>query len=178
MAWWDGMFGKGTPNYYASAGNGLAASSIKGDYGGAGTYGYVKDAGGNYTGMSQDAYNAAKSAGVDNLYTGDQMKDIASKTGAEGGFGNIMGMGAGVLSAGGSVLNALTGMQALGLAKKQFEYEKALGNANLYNSATQVNNAYNQQAAVGNALAGSSITDAQKQASLDAATAKHLKTTI
>ena len=94
------------------------------------------------------------------------------------GKDGILGIGAGVLSAGGSVLNALTGMQALGLAKKQFEYEKALGNANLYNSATQVNNAYNQQAAVGNALAGSSITDAQKQASLDAAAAKHLKTTI
>ena len=156
MSWWDSVFGGNTNTGLAASGNGT------------GNFAQIPTGDGSFVGVNQDAYNTWIKAGG----TGAKAGEASNST------GSILGAGAGLLSAGGSIMNALTGMQALGLAKKQFEYEKALGNANLYNSATQVNNAYNQQAAVGNALAGSSITDSQKQASLDAAAAKHLKTTI
>ena len=155
MSWWDSVFGGNTNTGLAASGNGT------------GNFASIPTGDGSFVGVNQDAYNTWVKAG-----------GTGAKAGESSSLPGILGAGAGLLSAGGSIMNALTGMQALGLAKKQFEYEKALSNANLHNSATQINNVYDQQARVGNALSGNSITDAQKQASLDAAAAKHLKTTI
>ena len=177
MSWYDNLFGNSKSNYYVNTGKGLAATNIDTtNAGGIGTYGYIKDSNGNYTGVDEGAYNAIKQTNPGDLYTSDQMKEISNQSGSGGASG--MSTAAGLVGAGASVMSAITGMQNLGLAKKQFEYEKALGNANLYNSGTVTNNAILNQAKVGNALAGDSMTAAQKTASLADAQSKFVKTTI
>lgn len=127
-----------------------------------------------------------------NLYNRDGVKIGSIETGTNGAFNtdNVklannsnagssgMSTAAGLIGAGASVMSAITGMQNLGLAKKQFEYEKALGNANLYNSATTTNNSILNSAKVGNALAGDSMTDSQKSANLADAQSRYVKTTV
>lgn len=74
--------------------------------------------------------------------------------------------------------NAYLGYKNYQLAKNQFDYERASSNANLYNQGTLVNNQLDKSAAVGNALAGNTMTEAQRQASLADAANRHVKTTI
>jgi len=92
-------------------------------------------------------------------------------------FGSL-GSAGGVLQGLGALANAYTGYKNYQLAQDQFDYNKALGNANLYNAATQANNAMTNATNVGNALAGSTMSDADKSASLAGLSSKYLKTTI
>lgn len=95
-------------------------------------------------------------------------------------FGNsgLFGSVGGALQGLGALANAYTGYKNYQLAQNTFDYNKALGNANLYNAATQANNAMTNATNVGNALAGSTMTDAEKSASLAGLSSKYLKTTI
>lgn len=150
--------------------------SLTNTYGGAGNYGMVSDGDGGYVSVNKAAYDA-----VPVEYDKMTMRDYqAANPSSSGWFGKdgYLGMGAQVLSAGSSVMNAITGMKALGLAKDQFEHEKGLAAANLYNSGTLANNALQNRTEVGNALAGNSITDAEKQSAMDKTRGQFVKTAI
>lgn len=178
----EGLFGSKPKNYYINTSKGLAASNTK-DGGGIGTYGYVQDATGNYVGMDENAYNTAKEAGVQNLYTSDQMNDIAARSGAGSttgptGFMGTLGTAGSVMQGLGGLAGAYTGYKNYQLAKDQFDYEKALSGVNLANQGKLVNNQIMNAAEVSNALAGGTLTDAQKQSGLAAAQNRFVRTSI
>jgi len=111
--------------------------------------GFSVDAGGNITdtGFNADRY---KALGVDN----PNATGLDLKTGL-----------AGVQAAAG-LLNAYTGLKGLGLAKDQFGFAKSAANRDVANQAKLTNNSILNSAEVGNSLAGSTMNDAQRTASL------------
>ena len=67
------------------------------------------------------------------------------------GLGQLAGMG---LQAYGGLQNYKLGKQALGLAKKQFNFQKDLANRNLANQAKTINNAYDNAGQVAAGMIG------------------------
>lgn len=179
MPWWDSLTGSNRPNYYINSGKGLVASYIdSSNAGGLGTYGYVKDSGGNYVGVNKDAYNIMKQTGTDGLYTSGQMKDIANASDAtRGGLPSLGSIGSAVQGLAG-LANAYTGYKNYQLAKDQFETEKAYAGANLYNQGTLINNQIKNAAEVGHALAGNTMTADQRAAGLAGLANKYVKTAV
>lgn len=78
------------------------------------------------------------------------------------GKGGYLDTGAGVVNALSAGLGAYTGLQQLGLAKKQFGFEVANTNRNVFNQGTLANNAMDNATNVGLALAGNTLTGSQK----------------
>ena len=131
---------------------------------------------GSYVGITDATYDAAPDKS--SIITGVEYDKMnAAKPGSSGGLASIGAIGSTAQGLAG-LANAYLGYKNYRLAKDQFGYEKALGNANLYNQGTLVNTQLDKGAEVGNALAGSTMTDAQKQANLDLAASRHVKTTI
>lgn len=95
-------------------------------------------------------------------------------------FGNsgLFGSVGGALQGLGALANAYTGYKNYQLAKDQFGFEKALAQTNLANQADLINEQRSKASDVGLALAGSSMSDADKQAARDKITAANVKGTI
>lgn len=112
--------------------------------------------------------------------TGAKLGTSSMENSGSSWFGKdgYLGMGAQLVSAGSSVMNAITGARALKLSEKEFEHEKGLAAANLYNSGTLANTALEKSTLVGSALAGDSLTADQKQAALDKTRSGFVKTAI
>lgn len=149
-------------------------NNLTSGYGGAGNYGYVQDGSGGYVGVNQDAFNAVQDPSIKMTSTEYSKSGLGNSSGGLASLGSI---GTAVQGLSG-LANAYLGYKNYGLAKDQFGYEKALSNANLYNQGTLVNNQLDKSAQVGNALAGGTMTDAQRQSSLTDAASRHVKTTI
>lgn len=179
MSWWDSLTGRNRPNYYINNGKGLVASHIdSSNAGGLGTYGYVKDSGGNYIGVNEDAYNILRQTGTEGLYTSGQMKDIANASGStSGGLSSLGAIGSAAQGLAG-LASAYTGYKNYQLAKDQFETEKAYAGANLYNQGTLINNQIRNAAEVGQALAGNTMTADQRAAGLAGLANKYVKTAV
>jgi len=92
-------------------------------------------------------------------------RDVTPNTGS-----NLQTGLAGIQAASG-LLNAYTGLQGLGLAKDQFGFQKAAANRNIANQAALLNEQRANAGNVGLALAGSTMSAAQKQAARDKITA-------
>ena len=131
---------------------------------------------GSYVGITDATYNA--SPDKSSIITGVEYDKMnATKPGSSGGLASIGAIGSATQGLAG-LANAYLGYKNYQLAKDQFGYEKALGNANLYNQGTLVNTQLDKSAEIGNALAGGTMTDAQKQANLGLAASRHVKTSI
>jgi len=98
-------------------------------------------------------------------YTPEQLNVAGNKLGTPNTGLDLKTGLAGVQAAAG-LLNAYTGLQGLGLAKDQFGFKKASTNRNVANQAKLTNNSILNSAEVGNSLAGSTMNDAQRTASL------------
>lgn len=94
------------------------------------------------------------------------------------GTGSLFGNVGGALQGLGALANAYTGYKNYQLAKDQFGFEKTLAQTNLANQADLINEQRGKAADVGLALAGSSMSDADKQAARDKITAANVKGTI
>lgn len=179
-----GIFGsKKTANNGGSYKNGTVDWSYRGGKGDQLDFGYTPD---------QMADYASKGAGIDNAGalrwnngSGELIKqgnwstpEVADSGTSWFGKDGYLGMGAQVLGAGSSIMNAITGMKALKLAEDQFAHEKGLAAANLYNSGTLANNALQNRTEVGNALAGSAMTNDEKQSAMDKTRSQFVKTAI
>ena len=92
--------------------------------------------------------------------------DINTNTGTSM-FEGVDMAGLGGLAQGvGALGSAYVGYKGLGLAEDQFGFEKALANRNLENQGITINNAYRNANEVGLALAGDTMTQAQRDASI------------
>lgn len=78
-----------------------------------------------------------------------------------GAFGDYLGAGMDIANIGIAGLGAYTGWQNLGLAKDQFNFEKAATNRDIANQGKQINNAYTNASQVGLALGGGAMTPEQ-----------------
>lgn len=94
------------------------------------------------------------------------------------GKDGYLSTGANVLGALGSLANAYTGLKGLQLAKDQFAFEKGLAQANLANQADLINEQRLNSTNVGLALAGNTMTNAQKEAVRNKTLAGNVKGTI
>lgn len=95
-----------------------------------------------------------------------------------GGSTGLFGSVGGALQGLGALANAYTGYKNYQFAKDQFGFEKALAQTNLANQADLINEQRSKASDVGLALAGSSMSDADKQAARDKITAANVKGTI
>ena len=105
-------------------------------------------------------------------------KDVGTAQNSASGTMSTIGSIGSAATGLGSLANAYLGYKNYQLAEDKFDYEKALSNANLYNSGTAYNTKLANMTAVGNSLAGSTLTDAQKAANVEATKANYAKTTI
>lgn len=181
LAGWFG--GNKTKNNAGSYKNGTVNWDYRGGQGDQLDFGYSPD---------QMADYASKGAGIDNagalrwnngtgevIKQGNWSESTAPNSGSSWfGKDGYLGMGAQVIGAGSSLMNALTGTKALKLAEDQFAHEKGLAAANLYNSGTLANNALQNRTEVGTTLAGNAMTDMEKQAAMDKTKAGFVKTAI
>lgn len=113
----------------------------------------------------------------DNAF-GKYLDSIATSRKKNGWFGKggyLDGI-SGAIQAGSALLQGWNGMQDLKLAKQKFAYEKGLGNRNIFNQGTLVNNAMDNANAVGLQLAGNTMTAAQKASSRADTLGRHVKT--
>jgi len=131
--------------------------------GGMGDYGYVSDGAGGMIGLNKAAYDSIRKTGSGGLAFGK----FAPKTGGVNWFGKggYIDSGAQVVGAIGTALQGYAALGQLGLAKKKFGFEKGVTNRNIYNQGTLVNNNMDNANNVGLALAGNTMTEAQKAAS-------------
>jgi len=144
--------------------------------------------GNNNTGLAQlgygsyaDSYFSPKLKGLDTNAIGSKLKNSVFDNNYRKGFDagvarnstgtNWFGKG-GYIDGASQVVGAIgTGLQGyaalgqLGLAKKKFGFEKGVTNRNIYNQGTLVNNNMDNANNVGLALAGNTMTGAQKAAS-------------
>lgn len=81
-------------------------------------------------------------------------------SGGKGGFGGLGGLGD-ILGAGAGILQGLAGLrqaqiaeQQLGLAKKQFGFQKGVANRNIANQAKTINNMYDNAGQVAAGMIG------------------------
>ena len=94
------------------------------------------------------------------------------------GQGGYLQTGAQVVNALSGLAGAYTGIENLGLAKDKFAYEKGLSNVNLANQADLINQQRLNASNVGLALAGNTMTDAQKEATRAGITAGNVQRTV
>ena len=94
------------------------------------------------------------------------------------GKGGYIDTGANVFNALSGVANAYTGYKSLGLAQDEFKFNKGLASTNLANQASLINEQRLKAAKVGNALAGGTMTTAQKQNYLNDIKAGNVSGTI
>ena len=92
------------------------------------------------------------------------------------GKGGYLDTGAGVVNALSAGLGAYTGLQQLGLAKKQFAFEKGLANRNILNQGILANNQMDNATNVGLALAGNTLTSGQKDLERSKTLGRHVNT--
>lgn len=129
--------------------------------------GYGQDA--NSLGnISDSSFNAKVLANTGNKAAG------SSWLGKDG----YLNTGAQVASGLSDLWGAYTGYQGVQQAKDEFEYNKALQNANLANQADLINESRLNSTNVGLALAGSSMNDAQKQAARDTTISNNVARTV
>ena len=105
---------------------------------------------------------------------------LKTKTPKTGWFGKggYIDTGANVFNALSGVANAYTGYKSLGLAQDEFKFNKGLASTNLANQASLINEQRLKAAKVGNALAGGTMTTAQKQNYLNDIKAGNVSGTI
>lgn len=70
------------------------------------------------------------------------------------GFGDMLSAGAGILQGLAGLRQAQIAEQQLGLAKKQFGFQKGLANRNIANQARMINNQYDSSAQVAAGMIG------------------------
>ncbi len=77
----------------------------------------------------------------------------------------------------GALMNAQNAKKSLKLANEKFGFEKAAANRNVINQSKSYNEELGRRADVGLALAGNSLNDAQRQATLDKVAGQRLSET-
>lgn len=77
----------------------------------------------------------------------------------------------------GSLMNAQNAKKSLKLANEKFGFEKAAANRNVINQSKSYNEELGRRADVGLALAGNSLSDGQRQATLDKVAGQRLSET-
>jgi len=82
--------------------------------------------------------------------------------------------GASAVGAVAGIANAWLGYKNYKLAEKQFRYQKDLTNRNLENQALVINEQLDRRTAVGNSLAGRTLTEEQKQDRIAATNKRHV----
>ena len=94
------------------------------------------------------------------------------------GKGGYLDSGAQIVNAGSGLMNAWTGVENLGLAKKKFAAEQKYAATNLANQADLTNEQRATSGNVGLALAGGTMNDAQKLAARNKIAAGNVARTI
>lgn len=94
------------------------------------------------------------------------------------GQGGYLQTGADVIGALSGLAGAYTGLQNYKLAKDKFGFEKGMALTNLANQGNLINEQRMNAANVGLGLAGSTLSDAQKEAVRNKVTAGNVKTTL
>lgn len=92
------------------------------------------------------------------------------------GEGGYLSTGANVAQGLGGLMGAYTGWKNLGLAKDQFNFEKAATNRNLANQGQMINTAYQNAGDVGLTLAGGTLSPEQRAAEQEKIKAKYVST--
>jgi len=94
------------------------------------------------------------------------------------GQGGYLQTGAQAVNALSGLANAYTGMKMLGLAEDEFDFNKSLASTSVANQADLINQERANAAEVGVTLAGSTMTDADKEAARQKVAAGNVKRTI
>ena len=108
------------------------------------------------------------------LHPEQQVNNTSNWFGKDGYIYN----GAQAVNALSGLANIYTGLKSLGLAKKEFNFNKNLAFTNLANQADLINEQRLKSAKVGLALAGNTMSSAQKQQYLNNVKAHNIKDTL